>query len=72
MAKSIRLLKIDNKNIPSYKVKLLQSLHFHTDLNRATREAYHLKRDGMRKRFEFGDLVIVITRPLFVGLHVEF
>ena len=38
MDNSITLLKIDNKNIPSYKVKLLQSLNFHTDLNRATRE----------------------------------
>ncbi len=38
MGSSITLLKIDNKNILSYKVKLLQSLNFHTDLNRATRE----------------------------------
>lgn len=38
MDSNITLIKIDNKNIPSYKVKLLQSLNFHTDLNRATRE----------------------------------
>jgi len=38
MDSNITLLKIDNKNILSYKVKLLQSLHFHTDLHRATRE----------------------------------
>lgn len=38
MDNNITLIKLDNKNILSYKVKLLQSLHFHTDLNRATRE----------------------------------
>ncbi len=38
MGSSITLLKIDNKNIPSYKVKLLQSLNFHSDINRASRE----------------------------------
>jgi hypothetical protein len=32
------LVKLDNKNILSYKVKLLQSLKFHPDLNRASRE----------------------------------
>lgn len=38
MDSSITLLKIDNKNVFSYKVKLLQSLNFHTNLNRASRE----------------------------------
>ena len=38
MDSNITLIKIDNKNISSYKVKLLQSLNFHTDLNRASRE----------------------------------
>ncbi len=38
MDSNITLIKIDNKNILSYKVKLLQSLNFHTDLNRASRE----------------------------------
>ncbi len=38
MGSSITLLKIDNKNILSYKVKLLQSLNFHSDINRASRE----------------------------------
>lgn len=38
MDSNITLIKIDNRNIPSHKVKLLQSLNFHTDLNRASRE----------------------------------
>ncbi len=38
MDSSIVLLKLDSKNILSYKIKLLQTLNFHTDLNRATRE----------------------------------
>ena len=38
MDNNITLLKIDDKNIFSYKVKLLQSLTFHPDMNRATRE----------------------------------
>jgi len=38
MANSLNILKIDNQNILSYKVKLLQSFKYHPDLNRATRE----------------------------------
>ena len=32
------LLKIDDKNIYSYKIKLLQTLNFHSNVNRASRE----------------------------------
>ena len=38
MDNNFTLVKLDNKNILSYKVKLLQSLKFHPDLNRASRE----------------------------------
>ena len=38
MDKQITLLKIDDKNIHSYKVKLLQTLNFHSEINRASRE----------------------------------
>jgi len=38
MGKQITLLKIDDKNIHSYKVKLLQTLNFHSDIQRASRE----------------------------------
>ena len=38
MDSKIILVKIDNRNILSYKVKLLQSLNFHTDLIRVSRE----------------------------------
>ena len=38
MDNNIRIIQCDNKNINSYKVKLLQSFSFHSDINRATRE----------------------------------
>lgn len=38
MDNSITIIKCDNKNINSYKVKLLQSFTYHSDINRANRE----------------------------------
>ena len=38
MGSNITIVKIDDKNIRLYKVKLLQSFDFHPDLERTTRE----------------------------------
>ncbi len=38
MGSSITVVKIDDKNIRLYKIKLLQSFNFHPDLERTTRE----------------------------------
>ena len=38
MDSTVTLVKLDSNNILPYKVKLLQSLNFHTDIIRATRE----------------------------------
>jgi len=38
MDNQITLLKIDDKNIHAYKVKLLQTLNFHSDIQRASRD----------------------------------
>ena len=38
MDKNIKIIQCDNKNINTYKVKLLQTFSFHTNMNRSTRE----------------------------------
>ncbi len=38
MDNTITIIKCDSKNINSYKVKLLQSFTYHSDINRASRE----------------------------------
>lgn len=38
MDNTIKIIQCDSKNINSYKVKLLQSFSYHTDLNRGARE----------------------------------
>ena len=38
MDNNIKIIQCDSKNINSYRVRLLQSFSYHTDLNRSTRE----------------------------------
>ena len=68
MDNNIKIIKCDSKNINSYKVKLLQSLTYHSNINRATRERGLLEETIKLVQKNKTILYILQKNNIFLGL----
>lgn len=68
MGNHIKIIQCDDKNIHSYKIKLLQSFSYHSDINRATRERVLLEETIKFVQKKKTILYILQKEDIYLGL----